>query len=307
MRLRETRDLLKKYSHLIQYSATKLNNGDYDVKGLQKAINAIDSLTPLGFLDPDIERLKKFDVVYRSKSNDDRMRLSSDTQLTINRIITTAREKVEGYQKLITNSIPEHEENVVSVKLPQYRDLEDLSKFFKTLDTAMQSGLKNDQIKGEYHLQNFDTGTLWIDIAVGSIATVNFFGRLISTAMNVKEKSYHVQIAQKELEAAEIQVETLDIAKSALEKKLDAIVDHEISALNGEVDINHEVLGEMKLSVKLLSKLINEGTEFHRPLNAPEEVNTFPEPPTTEALNRPKDLLEQVTQFLEENNNENQE
>lgn len=306
MRLRETRDLLKKYGYLIEYSEEKLSNGDYHVYGLQRAINAIDNLAVLGIFDGDIKRLKFFETIYLSRNSEDKMRLSQDNHHAIKRIIDTAREKVDGYQKLISNSIPEREENVVSIKLPQYNDLNDLSKFFKELDNAMHTGLATQNFQDEYKLQNFDTGSLWIDIIMGSSAVVGFLGELITTAMNVKEKSYQVQITQnlleQQLELQQSNKEQLEFVRGLFNDQMNTIVNAELQLLKGNKDIDTEGLNQMRTSVRLFADLINKGTHFYSPLNAPEEVKkAFPTQPKTEALNEPKNLLEQKLSYLEDN------
>ncbi|MGG3268769.1 hypothetical protein ABEP16_07640 [Priestia aryabhattai] len=304
MRLRQIRDLLGKYNGKLTYTEQRMSNGNYEVIGLQKAINTIDRLSPLGFLDDDIARLKVYPTVYLSKSPQDKMILAEDVHKEVRRTIRIAKEKIEGFQKLISNSIPENEENVVSVKLPQYDNLNDLSNFFRDLNKALKSGLKNDQIKGNYHLQNFDTGSLWIDLFI-SAGAINFFGQLITTAMNVKKQSYHLEIARIQLELSKAQKEHIDGVRASFDELLDGIVEKEMTELKELENLDDETSSRVKASIRMLSELITKGTQFHAPLNAPKEVTeAFPEPPKPEALDKPQSLIEQVSSYLEDTESE---
>lgn len=277
MRLREIRSLLGKYSAEITFTDSSLSNGTIQVTGLEKTINTINKLSVLGFLDPDIKRLKKYPTIYSAKSPDDVMILNSKDYESIRKIVLTAKEKIEGFQTLIDNSVPKNEKDVVSIKLPQYEDLDDLSHFFKSLNLALKSGLLNDSIKGSFKFQNFDTGSMWIDVVIGS-AVIQFFGKIIETAQNIQQKSIETQIMKQNLKNLKLQGDALEQIKVALDLQINTVVDAEIKNLTGETQFDPEALGELKLSVKTFAQLLHEGTQFHPQLNAPAEVvNSFPD------------------------------
>lgn len=304
MRLRETRELLKKHSHLITYSYEQTKSGEYKVSGLQKAINAIDNLSSLGIFEKDINRLKRFPSVYYTKNNDDIIRIPEQVHIQVLSVVSTVKEKVDDYQKLISYSIPEQNENVISVKLPQYEDLKDLSKFFKDLDTALHTGLVTKGYQDDYELQNFDTGSLWVDIFMISSAAVGFLGEIVTTAVNIKGKIQEFQIMQNQidhkLDMSEEQKQNIKFLREILEQQMNTIIEAEIKMINGNKEIDKEGLSQMRTSVKMIADLINKGTQFHSPLDAPPEVQqAFPKPATQEALQGPQSLLEQTLSYLE--------
>jgi hypothetical protein len=298
MRLRETRFLLGKYNGKIEFKAQRLNNNDYQITGLQSAINAIDNLSVLGFLDADIARLKKLGNVYYSKSPDDKMQVTPSIHSQIKEAISIVNEKIDGYLNLIDNSIPKQEENVISVKLPSYSDLNDLSDFFKNLNIALRSGLMNDKIKGSYQLKNFDTGSMWVDLLIGG-SVLHFFGKLIETAQNIQQKSIQTQQMRVQLRTLEVQQEALEQVKTALDTQINAVVEGEIKNLTGDKKFDPEALGELKLSIKTFSELIHEGAQFHPPLDAPQEVTqSFPQVPSISQLEGTTGFLEDLSSKL---------
>jgi hypothetical protein len=303
MRLREIRHLLEHYSDKFTYSARGINNNsDYEITGLQSVFNAINELSVLDFLEDDIKRFQAFGPIYYSKTPNDVMHLKADTYHKVKFYIEIAAEKVNGFQTLIDNSIPKQEDNIVSVKLPPYKELGELSTFFKTLNTAFQSGLMNNEIKGSYEFKNFDTGSSWVDIIINSTVVLQFFGNLIQTAQNVHRNTIEAQLMRTQLERLDLQREAMESVKEALDNSINAVVNAEIDNLTGNKNYDPEAIAELKLSVKTFAQLINEGAQFHPPLNSPQEVTqAFPEVPRTEQITGPAGLLEQLSSNLGNN------
>ncbi|WP_148359542.1 hypothetical protein [Peribacillus simplex] len=295
MRLREVREVLRTYDENIKYKVEK-NGSNYTVHGLEKSFNTINALSVLGFLDEDIERLKTLDSVYHSRTINDSIVLKPETFEKVKSYISIIKEKINGYQKLISNSIPEPQENVISVKLPQYEDLDDLTEFFGKLNKALRLGLKNNEINGSYSLKNFDTGSLWIDLAIAT-GVINFLGQIIEKAQNIQMKSTESQIMKVNLKKLEIEQNVMVKMETALDKQIDAVVDAEIGNLTTKGDINDpDAINDIKHSIRMFSELIHQGAQFHPPLNAPEEVvNSFPEVPKPYSLESPQTLLESLS------------
>ncbi|SUV06363.1 Uncharacterised protein [Priestia megaterium] len=163
----------------------------------------------------------------------------------------------------------------------------------------------NDEIKANYHLQSFDTGSMWVDIAITSGAAIKFLDEIIKTAMSVKEQTYQLEASKTHLSMLKIKEETLKDLQAAVDVQLDAIVEAETQRLKGEKEINPEALNDIKHSMKTFSQLINEGAQFHPSLEAPQEVSeSFPEPPKTELLGQAQGLLEQLASNLENDNDQ---
>ena len=294
MRLREIQSMLSEFDKNIHIEIKSTqNSSDKWVFGLQRTINNIEGLSVLGFLDADIQRLKSLgDQIYYARNSNDKIRVDNNVSKSISNSINIVKEKISGFNTLIDNSIPEQHEDVVSIKLPDYDELDDLSKFFKDLNQAMQTGLKIDEIKGKYTLQNFDSGSLWVEIIFYASSTLFFLGKLIDKAQDIQKKSVDIQIAKKQLEKLEIENDSLKETKDALDKNLDDLINDEIESLASDNELSPESINSVKTSIKLFSKLIIDGTRFYPSIKSSEDVKKL-FPHISKKLNEPQKLLKE--------------
>jgi len=284
MRLRDLKEILKKNIEYIDFSTSKNNDNNYQVIGLQRAINAINELSIYGFLDGDIERLKKHPNIYYSKAADDRMYLTPATYNEINSIMSVAREKIEGFMIAMDKAIPNQENSSLSIKLPNYTDLSQLSGFFKDLNQALSQTLAIEEIDAQAKIQNFDSGSLWVEVGISSLVGMQVIGTLLKSALIVRQEVYKTDLAKKQVEMLDLRQEFVEELTKASTQHIRSIIDAEtknLLAKESNVEYSPESLERMKSTVKIFSQLVNEGTQFYPALNAPEEVNesfpTFPE------------------------------
>ncbi|MEC3796855.1 hypothetical protein A6g_10315 [Bacillus velezensis] len=300
MRLRELRAILGQYKDKIKYESKAIQHSSKtDVYGLQKTFNAINQVAKLGFLDADIKRLSRFESVYNFRSKNDSMRLEISEYREIDTTINIIKEKIEGYQKLLSISIPENEENVLSVRLPQYKEISDLKEFFDKLEKALHNGLKIEENTGDgqkYQLQNFDTGSLWVDILFNKESLL-LFGQLIKLAINYQKASLTQRKMELEVEHLELDLELKKTYTDAIKQRLKLTLDAETKNLESSGNYSEESINSMRMSIQTLGNLMNEGTQFHTPLNAPDDVRqAMPEPPETKVIDTIQNLLESVTE-----------
>lgn len=295
MRLRETRELLRKQRDNLELVYEQRKDGRISITGIEKLINNVNDLAKLGFLDPDIERLKSIPNIYYGRSTDDLILIEPSLFNTLHGIFKSITEKVDAILKVIDISIPEQRENVISVKLPNYKEINELSDFFKNLDLALRCGLKVSEVNGNYSLENFDTGSMWVDVFFSTSSLV-FFGKLLELAVNYRKSSTELEITRKHLELLDIQSEHQASLKEALENQLNLLADQQLKLLQEDGQTyDPDSLANIRKSIQLLSDLINKGTQFHPPLDAPKEVTqSFPESLRTELLETSRGLLEDV-------------
>ncbi|MCY8792324.1 hypothetical protein MOE00_08340 [Bacillus inaquosorum] len=295
MRLRETRELLRKYRDKLELDYEQRKDGRIALMGVEKLINNINALAKLGFFDADIERLKQYPNVYYGRSTSDIFIVEPALFNTLNGIFQSIIEKVDAILKVLDISIPEQRENIISVKLPDYKELDELSDFFKNLDLALRCGLKVSEVNGDYSLENFDTGSMWVDVFFSASSLV-FFGKLLELTVNYRKSSTELEITRKNLELLAIQSEHQASLKEAIEKQLKLLADQQVKLLQEDgKNYDQDSLASIRKSIQLLSDLINKGTQFHPPLDAPKEVTqSFPESLRTELLETSRGLLEDV-------------
>lgn len=184
MRLRDMKYMLDKYNSQI---AIKVSNSGHKkmITGLQKSLNAINELSCLGFLDDDIKRFESLGNIYHLRSPEDKVEVESIISTQIVSYINIVKEKLNGFITLIDKSVSKQDKNTVSVKLPNFNTLDELEKFTKKLNKAFQSGITNKEIDGQFNLQGFDTGSMWMEILVSSSAALLILGKIIDAAQKI--------------------------------------------------------------------------------------------------------------------------
>ncbi|MCY7761207.1 hypothetical protein MOB14_06205 [Bacillus spizizenii] len=301
MRLRDMKYMLDKYNS--QIAITVSNSGHKKmITGLQKSLNAINELSCLDFLDDDIKRFESLGNIYHLRSPEDKVEVESLISNQIVSYINIVKEKLNGFITLIDKSMSKQDKNTVSVKLPNFNTLDELEKFTKKLNKAFQSGITNKEIDGQFNLQGFDTGSMWMEILVSSSAALLILGKIIDAAQKIAINSqqylnakalYERTVLQNE--QVKKQTEASDAFLEGLQKSINAITDAEIKNVIEGSDYSAEAIGEIKKSAELFAGLINDGAQFHPSLDAPPEaVEAFPESP--QSLEEPQKLLETLTE-----------
>jgi hypothetical protein len=296
MRLREIKKIIEDNLPLIAFNAEK-TGGSVVVTNYLKAINAINNLADFMFVSDEINSLKGMPWVYYNKSREERVIIDDQTFRGFNIVVDSIKGKCNTVIELINEAIPEENVNSISVKLPDYKELNQLSRFFSELDKSLGQAIINDTIEGKVELQNFDSGSLWIEIVVGSGIALSFIAGLTWSAMVIRKKFLEGDILIKKIEAMGIKNESLKEIQTTIEKELELLIEAETVELLGKYEFpesNPEYTERLKYSVKTLGKLLYEGAEIHHSLTAPEEAkNLFPD--YNKVL-----LLDQASKYLVE-------
>lgn len=282
MRLRDMKQLLSENIEDL-YFASKTNPSNSSMTILddfQKTIIAVNNLKELNFLRNDISELSQIENIYYDKSIDDHIVVDNGSFNQFNKVINDIRDKCYATLEAFDQAIPDQQEYSISVRLPDCQDLNQLGKFFSRLNKSLEQAIVNDKIKGNITIQNFDSGSLWVELVLGGFVALKFVGALTHTAAVVRNKTFQYKMLEQQARTLEIKNDTLEDLQKGLSKSIDVLVEAETkNLLNQEgIEYNPEYLEKMKYSVKTLAELINEGTQIHPSyLAEPEHTNQFPD------------------------------
>ena len=281
MRLRDIRALVENnYEKLfLKGQVTGNNTGFYYLQGHVEAIDAILNLQPLKFLQDEINKLEGMPDIFSSRIN--RITVTSSDYQSFIRIIEDIKLKCRGILDAMDEALPEQDENSISIKLPQVNDLTELSKYARDLEIIFNQVLTHESINSKVIVQNFDSGSYWIELAINGSIAIHFVGSLAWVAAVISKKIYEINITKEQVKTIELTNTAREEILKGLEKQITTLCEGEAKNLLHQNNIENydpEFLGRVQLSIKLLANLIFKGAEVHHAISAPEEVrNLFPD------------------------------
>lgn len=252
------------------------------ITGLIDFKNAINELSDLELFDDEIVALSNTPVMHKN-SNVVEVNQSQERQFfeSVNLLVKSMSYLSKSIEKVL--DIQENaDDNSVFVKLPNTKNLEELSKDIEVFNKIFSLTILDSKINGEVTLQNVEPGSIWLKIFVRSTMAVSFIGGLAWSSAVVYKKVQEAKLIEQIVNQKKLETEQKEAALKASKLLIDLMIEAEAENLyhtyydSGEFD--HEQLERIKVSIKMLSEEIYKGAEINPALTAPEEVsNLFPD------------------------------
>jgi hypothetical protein len=280
MKLKELKQLTNKAVSELTFKYEHVNKANATLSqfsGLRLFRKGINTLEKTELFKDEITAIKNSGIFTTS---DDAITLQLAEGRQIHQEIENLRKILISLNKTLTSVVGEIKENSISIKLPDTKDFEDLSKTSAIFHTILSQSIINDQINGEVKIENVENGSIWLDIYVGSAAAVTLLGGLGWAGAVIFKKIQEGRIIQEHVKSLEIKNESLQEIQMAQKKALDLMIESEAKHIHSEnfTGGNPEQIERLKHSIKLLAEQIDKGAEIHPALNAPESVkNLFPD------------------------------
>jgi hypothetical protein len=302
MRLREIKQILdENIKELKVDNSSDLGNAKYEIKNFHDLYVAIRKIEKLGFLQEDIAILDTMQTIFHDKS--EKVIVDNNGLNKLKERVNLIRLKVDTVIKAINEALPEQDQNSVSIKLPNYTELSQVSNFIKEIDTILNQTLVDD-FKGNIKLQNFDTGSNWIEILLENKEAVLFLGAIVGSTINFIQSSYlHWKQTEHTIKVLNTDEEARKLILKSISDSVKFQAQSHASALMKDfnIDASHqEYHTNLTYSIHKLAELMSKGTEIHTALNAPEDTKqAFPDAKTTQSL------IENATKLLTDGTTEN--
>lgn len=126
-------------------------------------------------------------------------------------VVNKIKSKINLFIEMFESLFPEVDETTISIKLPEPKDLNDLSKTYGKLEVIFNQLItKKDFEDAKIEIKNFDHGSFWTDIALNSTSFAIAVGSLTWSA-----KFINNQIMKKKME--ELEYKKLNLEKDHYE------------------------------------------------------------------------------------------
>lgn len=182
----------------------------------------------------------------------------------------------------LSNEIyPPLSENTISIKLPETSDMRALYHYIKSFEQAFSILLTDDAINSTISIENWEHGSFWINLYAGSALAIGVISGTVWASAVIANKYQEVKIHEQYVRSLNIKNESLEDLLQAQKELTDDLINMETRAiidkhLGGSTD--QEKFERVKLAIKTIAELINQGAEINPALDAPENVqNLFPD------------------------------
>ncbi|SES06590.1 hypothetical protein [Pedobacter rhizosphaerae] len=241
-----------------------------NVNIFRKTIEGLEEVTPLK---PVLEKLKKTAIF---ASTGDTVTTTSSSE--VEDILTDLKSKINLLNEMIHASKLFGREDLLYVKLPEFKSFDELAKFSKDLQKAIEIPITDTAINGEVNIIGADQGSVILYVALGTIAAVKLIAGICWSAAVIKKKNAEANMFVEHAKTLELKNEALDSIIEAQKKQLRNIADSEANALaNGLLNHNDpETIGRLKLSMEIITNLIDKGGKI-LPMTKDEDIQkSFP-------------------------------
>lgn len=235
-------------------------------------ITAINNIEKLGFIDNEIAELKKINTPFNVQKSQEAMVLDQGTFNMFYKNVQTIIDKCSAIKIAINTCLPKQNPLSITVGLPEIKSFEELAEFNTKLQKIFTVFLEDEADK--VTVQNFDSGSLWTEIAFSSFIVMGSFGSLIALVSYLFITIRKHKIAEMEVDELEMDQDIKrQVKQSLLAKALKEIEsDVEIYLTTDHEKPTPEKIASTTRSAMLLFDLLDQGTTFETAINTNKEI-----------------------------------
>lgn len=274
MRLRIFKKIfVEEYARLNLMSSQQPGNPPkYSINNLFNLRESINRLSQTKVFDEQVNSLRGT-AIFGNQS--DSIQVNSAEFSLINTAISEMRKTIQALIRSFEEAnIDEVGSDFISIKLPDVKSFNELGDISNKLSKAIEIPI-NDSGAGKSEIINFDTGSFWIDVLIGSSIGVSIVSSIAWAGAVVFKKIQEGKMYQEYAKGLKVKNEHLEEVSILAKKEIELIVEAEakfIQSQHFENQEDFEKLERIKLSIRSMSELIAKGTEVHPSLTAPENI-----------------------------------
>jgi len=239
--------------------------------------DTVTKLKELNLFPKYVDSLEKHTFFMYEKDN---IRIDRNVYATIQKLINEVKIGVDNLISLLNIVLPADNENVVSIMIPNPHDFEDLKKTSETLNKILNMTILNKEIGGSIKIENFDTGSFWVDFLVGSEPALQMIAGLAFSAAVVYKEIQKGRKLEEEIKALQLSNKFMKEISEKCKENSDSIANNEAEFIfkkfySGE---DNEQVMRISLAIKEISKLYEKGCRILPSISAPKEIaEQFPD------------------------------
>ena len=279
MRLREIKYVLDTIDIENSVLSFKKNNGTTDltatnINNFKKFLNIAETLP---FFQADVALLRQSELFSTTK---DELYLSVEITSQIGETSSYIVNAAKALSRVLLSILPEQKENSIHIKFPCSNDFKSIIAFQADFEKAINQVINNDKINGKLNINNWESGSFWVELILLSQAAVSLVARIAWSASVISKKIKESEMLTQQVRSLEIKNESLDDILEKQKLATNLLIEQEVRHLQMEhfdSDEDNELFERLKMATKTFAELIQQGAEVHPSLTAPEQAkNLFP-------------------------------
>ncbi len=303
MRLKEIERILNEINiEDVLLSIENTNQASPTLKNINKFKEFLEVVEQISIYDNEINRLKKSELYQTSQ---DSIQTNSTSAYAL---YSTAKYLTDSSSSLVLvfkELLPTSSQESISVKLPEPSNFEDLVKTMSVLQKSISQVIVHKEIQGSIKINNWEFGSFWLDLFLGTQAAVAVVSTIAWSAAVVSKKFNENKILEMTIRAMKIKNESLEDILDNQKEMTRKLIESETNLVLQKhfTDEDPEHYKRVEFTIKTFAKLIQDGAEVHPSLLAQEDVkNLFPNYKKLDTITSQIKRLENLSEDNEEEN-----
>ena len=278
MRLRDIVNVIDENIDALQHQLLSIPSDPNQLR-LDNVFNirkSVERISGTGVFDLEIIQIKEFETLLLSNTDSIILPKREATELSNSLLALVNRMNV--FNSVVIEVLPEQNENSLSIRLPDTRSLAELSDIFSKLDKIFNQLLVNERIKGGATLQNFDTGSEWIEILFNSVKAVYLISTLAYIVIFIKREEIKNQELLEVVRNRKITNDLIERLSEEMLAQSSKLIDDKMSEFIQEAGIDkkdNEYFERYKNCVSILTELIDKGLKFFPSTKSPNDIKSI--------------------------------
>ena len=275
MRLRDIQALIDKYIDFISLKQQAINGDNHNVKisSIKDTVFALNCIQESGIFKDQFEKIRNFESFYLSSSDEITIHKSIANQVVNS--VNELKQDLIIFNDGISEILPEQSEFSISVRLPKILNLKDVSESVDRLDKIFSQSLINKFVNGKVSVQNFDTGSEWIEILLNSGKAVGVIVSIVYAAIFLKREDIKNKELLEVVRNRKITNDMLEGLGKQLSDRLEEQIKEQILSISKEAGAtasDKEYQERIKHCIKETSSLIDKGLQFFPSTKSPNDI-----------------------------------
>lgn len=314
MRVAEIKYKLEKLVEELYLETEHIHSQDrVKITDISISNNSILEISKFGFIDEEFNTLKeKYEILFLSR--DKQIVVSNNSYSSYITLVGRIKDKVLTVIKALENAVSEQKKNTISVKLPPYTDLMEVSTFISDMKVILQLVMPPNK-PSDIKLESFDVGSNWIDIVLSTMENVQVVADFVNSLVEFVQVTILGSVKTiQELRKFSSGDEEEEVIQQLEKRMKHGKIEEHVNNLISENVINTEGMSESEISeyrtslikaFELYEPYAVDGAEIQPALNAPKEIEeSFPK---EEKMKELQNIREQFLIEHESKNDENEE